>query len=210
MTHTALRDHDPAAAYEPDADSPTARALLNRITGEPRAVRSRPRPIRVALASGGLAAAAVVAAVVAAHDDTGQHQIGPAGFVVARHADGSVTATMRWSALSDPAALQRALDAAGARTKVFVETSDGSTCAPAAQSVPYSASAVQWNAPDDSDPGSGLVVHPDNFPAGGTFVVVVTLAPAGEPGMSTLAPSFPQITSSLTFMAVGSVDPPAC
>jgi hypothetical protein len=211
MSHAALRAADPAANAAPDPRSPAALQLLSRITSEPQTLRPRRRPVRLALVSGGVVAAALAAGLAVEHGSGHQSGIGPAGFVVTKHADGSVTATMRWAALSDPAALQRALDAAGARTKVFVETDAGSpVCAPHAHSVPYSADAVAWNGPDSADPDGGLVVHPDEFPHGGTFVVVVMIAPAGQQGMSTLAPSFPQITSSLTFMAVGPVDAPRC
>lgn len=206
-----LRDHDPAAALAPDPGSPAAQALLNRITAEPRTRAPRSRPVRLALVSGGLAAAATVAAVAATTNGTDRPRVSPAGFVVARHADGSVSATMRWSALADPQALQRALDAAGARTTVFVETDTGSPgCTVGGQSVPYSAAAVEWNGPDAADPDSGLVVHPDQFPADGTFVVVVWLAPSGPSGNSTLPPEFPQVTGSLSYMAVGTVVAPAC
>lgn len=207
MTYTVLRRYDPAFDVDPDPASPPAQALLERIVAEPRAAKHH-HPIRLALVSGGLVAAAIVTAIALDTGGTDQPRIGPAGFVVTRHDDGSVTATVRWSALSDPDALQRALDEAGARTKVFVETDTGSGCTNDNQSVPYSADAVEWSGPDDSDPDSGLVVHPAKFPSDGTFVVVVTLA--GQSGLSTLAPSFPQITGSLTFMADGPVTPPTC
>jgi hypothetical protein len=211
MTHPALRAADPAADLAPDPASPVALELLRRITSEPRPVRNARRPVRLVLAGGGLVAAAVVAGIAAEHQSGTPAHIAPAGFVVTRHADGSVTATVRWAALTDPAALQRALDAAGARTKIFVATDTGSpACAPDARSVPYSADAVTWNGPDSADPDSGLVVHPDKFPTDGTFVVVVTMAPNGQLGMSTLAPGYPQITGTMTFMAVGPVSAPSC
>lgn len=206
MNATTLRAYDPALDLAPDPGSPAARELFDRITAEPRSAGSHRRPVRIALISGGLVAAAVVTAVALESSGVDQPRIGQAGFVVSRHDDGSVSVTIDWSELSDPAALQRALDAAGARTDVFVRTDGGGPCA-AGIGVPYSADAVDWDGPD-ADPDTALVVHPDNFPANGTFVIVVSMASSGQ--TSTFSPGFPQITGTHTYMAVGPVDPQAC
>lgn len=207
MTGTMLRTADPAADLQPDPASPGAQALLARILAEPHVIAPRRRPARLTLVSGGLVAAAAVVGVTVASSGGDHASVGQAGFVVTRHADGSVRATIRWSELSDPAALQRALDAAGARTRVFVET--GTAPCQVGTGVPYSADAVDWDGPD-ADPENALVVHPDNFPTDGTFVVVVWLAAPGQTGTSTFAPGSPQLTGMDSYLAIGAVTRPAC
>lgn len=207
MTSSLLRAADPAAGLHTDPDG----ALLDEITATPRerAPRRRARPGR--LVAGGLTAAAAAVAAVLLVNPSQHGGVGAAGYTVTRDSDGTVRAVVRWSALSDPAALQAALDRAGARTKVFVErNSNTRPCRIAMYGVPYSAAAVQWHAPDDANTDDGIVVHPAKFPRGGTFVLVVHLATAGTAGGSTFAPGFPQITDTLSMMVIGPVVPPNC
>ena len=209
--NTLLRAADPAAGVEFDAAGPAARQLLDDVLATPRRRRHvRAFPARRVAVGGAVAASAAVAALLV-HSPSQGSRIGPAGFSVSRDSQGTVHAVVRWSALADPAALQAALDRAGARTKVFVEAGDSATtCRQTATTVPYSAHAVQWHAPDEANADNGIVVRPDEFPADGTFVLVVELAVHSSTRGSTFAAGFPQITGTLSYMAVGPAVAPSC
>lgn len=214
MNATLLRDADPARGLGADATSPDARAMLADILAQPRpAHRHRamqmPRgPVRRVLVGGVLAGALATVALAAPMPwDGGGSGLGSSAYAVTRGDDGSVHIAVRWSQLTDPAGLQRALDRAGARTKVIVHTvGTGPLCIAPANTVGYSSTAVQWQSPGSAD--GGILVHPARFPKNGTFVIGVDLAPPGVQGGSTFAPGRPQIESFSGSMVVGAV--PTC
>jgi hypothetical protein len=121
--------------------------------------------------------------------------------------DGTVRVSIHWSQLSDPAALQAALDDAGARTTVFVSDSTNSDCPVPPNTTPYSAAAVHWTSSPNAD-DAGFVVEPASFPSNGTFVLSAHVAPAGQEGLSTFSAGRTQLESINSFMVVGDV--PAC
>jgi hypothetical protein len=210
MNRTVLRDADPAAGLQPDADSPEALALLARIVSAapPRSrVAARPSAsaIRRVAIGGVLAGVAVTIALAAPMPwNQGQSGSGAAAYAVTRDDAGAVHFTVHWGRLTDPADLQAALDRVGARTRIFVHAaSDVPQCDAPSNSVGYSAKAVQWQHPGTAD--GGFTVRPGYFPAGGTFVIGVDLA---GPGGSTFAPGDAQLASFSAFMVVGEV--PSC
>jgi hypothetical protein len=206
---TILSSIDPAAGRVPSADQPPAQRLLRDILAEPRPARrhrTAPRPRR-ALA-GGLIAAAAIAVFIGVDRDDGTH-LGAAAYAVSRDGDGTVHVDVRWSMVTDPAGLQAALDRAGARTKVFVLTDGGQLCQQSG-TVGYDAGAVDWHIPSRAGAEDGIVLHPDQFPAGATFVLVVSLAPDGATGLSTFGSSGPSITGTLSYMTTASVVSPEC
>ncbi|WAX56941.1 hypothetical protein M6B22_20820 [Jatrophihabitans cynanchi] len=211
MNDTALRNADPAADLHPDAGSPEAVALLARIVAAPQprtrgAGRRSPAPAIGRIAIGGLVAgaAAAIAIVAPMPWNQGRSGLGSAAYAVTRDSDGAVHFAVHWSRLTDPAGLQAALDRAGARTRIFVRpASEVPDCPSPSNTVGYSAKAVHWQHPGTAD--GGFTVRPANFPAGGTFVIGVDLAPSGQ---STFAPGEPQLASFSAFMVVGEV--PSC
>ena len=198
----------PADAVDPS--SPQALALLERIPLEgpvARPVRHRPvgpRAVRRVVLGGALAgaAAAVVLGAPMPWEHGGSGSVASA-YAVTRDGD-AVSVTIHWSELSDPAALQAALDRAGARVTVFVRT-DPVTCAAPGNTVGYSADAVQWTSPRSDPQDAAFVVRPQLFPSDATFVVSVVVAPAGTVGGSTLAPQLPQVEQIASSMVVGAV-----
>jgi hypothetical protein len=204
----------PAGATDPD--SPVAQALLARISAQAPARRPaargpvHARTLRRALVGGALAGAAATVLLAAPmpweHDGPGPVA---RAYAVSRHGD-AVRVTVHWRELTDPAALQAALDRAGAHVKVFVHTAAPSAtrCPAPGNTVGYSARAVQWTVPQQDEQDSGFVVHPGDFPDDGTFVVSVAVAPAGATGGSTFAPGRPQIEQISSYMVVGAV--PTC
>jgi hypothetical protein len=201
---TALRTADPAAGVRPDPTSPQARRLLADVLAEPRPTHRH----RTTVVGGVLAVAAAVAVFVGVGSNPAAH-LGPSAYSVTRSGDGTVQVVVRWGRLRDPQALQRALDRAGARTRVFVVSDGARLCAPD-NTIPYDSGAVDWHAPGSAQEDNGIVVHPDKFPAGATFVLVIALAPGGSSGLSTFAPGSPQITSTDSFMVSGRVESPTC
>ena len=217
MIDTLLRAADPAAGLVPDPDSADAQALLAGVLAGPRAGtrtvhRHATRRTTRRLVLGGVLAGAVatVLLVVPMPWDHGGAGLGSSAYAVTSDG-GTVRVTVRWAELSDPSALQAALDRAGARTRVFVETGSG-FCAPKARSVGYRSGAVDWHIPRDAGAEDGIVLHPDLFPPDGTFVLVVGLAQAGSTATpaSTFGPGGPALTGTLSFMAEGPVSPPDC
>jgi hypothetical protein len=205
-----LRAADPAAALAPDPSAPQAQGLLVDILAAPVAAhRRRRRPARIALAGVVAAAAAVGVFVGLGRDSSSGVHLGESAYSVTRDNDGSVHAVIRWSRLDEPRALQRELDRARARTRIFVVRDGARLCQPA-DTVPYRLGAVDWSPPVDGNTENGLVVHPDEFPLGGTFVLVVVLADRATGGGTTFGPSFPPIASTLSYMQVGPVEPPLC
>jgi hypothetical protein len=201
MIDELLRDADPARGLDTDSSSPQAQALLARVLALPP---QRPGAVhRLAdhrsvrrIAIGGLlaGAAATVALAAPLPWDDGAGTTG-AAFAVTAEAGGAVRVSVHWEELSDPAALQTALDRAGARIKIRIETATGSgldTC-PAGRPVDYSDRAVQYLSPGSA--GGGFLVRPKEFPPDATFVLTVTMAPAGVSGLSTMPPGRPQIES---------------
>jgi hypothetical protein len=207
-TSTALRTADPAAGIHPDPSAPEATRILAGVLATPRMTRRRSRAPRRAIVGSALAVCAALAVFVGVGSNPASH-LGQAAYSVTRSTDGTVHVVVRWSALRDPAALQRALDRAGARVRIFV-VRDGTTLCAHGTSGAYPQGAVEWHAPIDANTENGIVVHPDEFPAGATFVLVVELAPSGSTGLSTLSAGFPQITGTLSYMARGPVTPPSC
>ena len=210
MTAT-LRIIDPAADQLIDPAAEPAQRLLREILAEPRPAkphRAPSRPRRRTVLTAGVVAAAAVATFVGVGSDDGSH-LGGAAYAVSRDGDGTVHVDVRWSMVSDPSGLQAALDRAGARTRVFVLTDTGQLCQ-RSDTVPYDASAVDWHIPSSAGADDGIVLHPEQFPPGATFVIVVTLAPGGGTGLSTLGPSAPSITGTLSYMTDGPVTSPAC
>jgi hypothetical protein len=196
---TVLRNADPARALEPDANAPDARAAFTRIVASPR---RRPRVVRrIAgersirrVAIGGiLVGAATTVALAAPMPWNGGAGTSSAAFAVTAEPGGAIRVAVHWDELSDPAALQTALDHAGARIKIRIETATGSepaTC-PSGRSVDYPGKAVQYLSPGSAN--GGFLVRPKLFPPGATFVLTVTMAPAGGSGLSTMPPGSPRI-----------------
>ena len=210
MNRTVLRDADPAAGLQPDADSPEALALLARIVSAPpprSRVAARPSGVAIRrIAVGGVLAGAAVTFALAAPMpwNQGESGSGAAAYAVTRDDAGAVHFAVHWSRLTDPAKLQTALDRAGARTRIFVhEASDVPRCTVAPNTVGYSAMAVQWQHPGSAD--GGFIVRPAYFPPDGTFVIGVDLTSAGA---STFAPGEAQLASFSAFMVIGEV--PSC
>ncbi len=205
MTDLLLRAADPAADVAADPHAPQAQALLMRIVAEPRTVtrRRRRRAVRLGFAAAVAGAAAAIALVLPL---TGGHGGGltTAAYAVTRHDDGSFRVVVHWAQLRDPAALQAALDRAGAPVRVLTgeELPAGSrgpvpACAEPTSGLPYSARAVQWDFPDQASEVNGFVVRPAAFPRRGTLVIEVFFAPGS---------SVP--TGSLSYMVIGRV--PTC
>ena len=207
----ALAMSDPARDLPADATDPSsaqALALLERIPLD-SAGPARHRPvaspaIRRILLGGALAgvAAAVVLGAPMPWDHGGSGSTASA-YAVTRDGDG-VEVTIHWGELSDPAALQAALDRAGARVRVIVR-SDPAACGVPGATVSYSADAVQWTGPSNDPADSAFVVRPQLFPTDATFVVSVVVARAGTTSGSTLAPDLTQVEAIATSMVVGPV-----
>lgn len=204
---TALRTMDPAADVDPDPHAPEAQEMLRRILAQPAAGARRGSSLRRVAVGGVLVGAAATAALVLPIPWDGHGPgLGGRAWAVVRHGDGSVGITVRWSELSDPAALQNALDRAGARTRILVGTETGAVpdepsqvpaCAKPYSGRPYNARAVQWDFPKAASEVNGIVIRPHYFPHGGTFVIEAY----SPPGQTSYAPV-------LSFMAVGAV--PSC
>lgn len=174
-----LRAADPCRHAEYDAASPHARRMLDEIVATPRVVPPGPRPRRGrVLAVGGVLALAAAAVVLAVSLSPSTHHenvaLGPSGYRVSTSSDGSVKVLVRWGEMKNPAALQRALDRAGARTKIWV--TDARTFRPwcTGSPAPYQhpgrplEGTVDYHAPDGVD---GIVVHPSKFPSGTTLLL---------------------------------------
>lgn len=214
MIDSLLRGADPARGLDPDAMSPDARTLLAQIVATPRQragalhriAGHRPaRRIAVGGVLAGVAATVALAAPLPWNDGAGTSS---AAFAVTAEAGGAVRVAVHWDELSDPAALQTALDHAGARVVVRVETSTGSeppSC-PAGYPLDYPGKAVQFLSP--GSPDGGFLVRPKLFPPDATFVLTVTMAPAGSKGLSTMPPGSPQLEGWGTSMMRNPV--PAC
>lgn len=199
MTTDLLRTADPAAALDPRPD----REMLHAILAAPPDASARPTRHRSArrVAVGALlaAAAALTALVVPMPWDHHGLRLGTRAYAVARRSDGSVEIVLRWSELDDPSGLQAALDAAGARTLVlFGDLIAGPYPDPQPQppscAVPwygrnYSPNAVQWDFPDAASEVNGIIIRPQYFPAGGTFVIEAYRVPGSnyEPQLSFMA-----------------------
>lgn len=211
MTDTRLRDADPARAFDPDPRSATAQAMLARIVTTPRdeqpsrrTWKTSPSATRIAIGAT-LSAAAVTAALVVGIP--WNHGVGTtaAAYAVTTGTDGAVHVSVHWNRLRDPAALQAALNRAGARVVVRIQTA-GHDCPAASHVVGYSTNAVQWQSPGNAN--GGFTVHPADFPKDATFVLTVDMAPAGTSGLSTFAPSQPQMEGFGASMVVGPI--PKC
>jgi hypothetical protein len=211
-----LAASDPAGdlpAEATDPASPRAEAMLARIATAgaarpaPTHRPAHPRALKRVVVGGTLAGAAatVLLAVPMPWDHDGPGSAASA-YAVTRDR-GAVRVTVHWGDLRDPAALQGALDRAGAHVKVFVRTA-AATCQGPGNTVGYSSRAVQWTVPARNRQDTGFVVQPRLFPADGTFVVSVVVAPAGTTGLSTFAPDRPQVEQISSYMVVGAV--PSC
>lgn len=196
----------PADATDPS--SPPALALLERVSLEsPDPARHRPvaRPAARRILAGGALAGAAATVVLGAPMpwDRGGSGSAASAYAVTRDGDG-VAVAIHWGELSDPVALQAALDRAGARVKVFVRT-DPAACGVPGETVSYSADAVQWTGPSSDPEDSAFVVRPQLFPTDATFVVSVVVASPGTATGSTLAPDLTQVEEIATSMVVGPV-----
>jgi hypothetical protein len=212
MIDTRLHEADPARGLEADARSDAAQALLARIVATPsdhrpsrRSPVTRPSARRIAVGVA-CAAAAAVAALLAPMPWRHGPGTPSAAYAVTTGAGGAVHVSVQWDRLRDPAALQAALDRAGARVDLRVVT-DGrpEDCLASARTVGYTDRAVRWQSP--GRPQGGFTVHPGEFPAHGTFVVTVVLAPEGTTGRTTFAPSQPQLEAFSASMVIGRVPP---
>jgi len=206
-----LRDADPARNLDPDASAQQAQALLARIVATPPRRASTVHRIagyrsarRIAI-GGVLAGAAATVALAAPLPWNHGAGTSSAAFAVTAGAGGAVRVSVHWDELSDPAALQTALDNADAHVRVRVQTDSDSTC-PLGRVVGYSDKAVQWESPGSVD--GGFLVRPKLFPRSGTFVLTVVMAPSGSIGLSTMPPGSPQIESWGASMIAGPV--PSC
>jgi hypothetical protein len=204
MIDTQLRAADPAANVDLAPTDRAARAMLAMIVSQPRRQRHRPsrRSVRRVIVGGVLAGAAATVAVAAPMPwDHGANLTSSASAVTVGR-DGSVRIVLRWSQLKDPATLQAALNRAGAHTRIL--TGDSVVSSPAeipACALPYSgrsysSRAVEWDTPAANAVG-GILIHPDQFPNGATFIIEAQYAPGTTDLMSTLS-----------FMARGAV--PTC
>lgn len=219
MIDTVLRAADPARDLDPDPGSEQARTLLAELLAGPRgdaperrhaAAGAARRPVRRVVLGGVLAAAAVIVGLAAPMPwDRGGPGVTSAAFAVTKEAGGAIRVSVHWNELSEPAALQSALDRAGARVRLLVRTNptpgQSRFCAPG-HPVAYDSAAVQWNSP--GAPSGGFTVRPADFPPGATFVVAVDMAPAGVSGLSTNPPGQPQMEDFQSSMVVGPI--PAC
>jgi hypothetical protein len=204
MTYPMVED--PAATLPSTAYSAQATAVLERIVATPRHDTATRRPASLKrIAVGGLvAAAATTVALAAPMPWNGGHPSEAAAYTVDRHRDASVSVVVHWNQLSDPAALQRALDEAGAPVRVLTGSSGTGDASPAGvpgcakpyYGNPYSADAVSWDSGRNA-PDSSFVVHPAAFPEDGTLVIEVFFVPGSH-----------QWASMLSFMAIGRV--PTC
>ena len=185
MTATPLAHVDPAAAHDYSPDSHEARAMLAEIIATPRPAEvSAPRrslvPRRPILALTVACTAAIVAVPVVAGND--HHPLASGAYAVTTTPDGSVKITVHWSQATDVAALQKALDAAHARTKVLTATEDrtpriGDPLPPTRAcagirpgTIEQPDEAVTWHS---QKPISGVVIRPNLFPRNETLVLEV-------------------------------------
>jgi hypothetical protein len=215
MNATAqLRSADPAAGLAPDPLGIDGQALFERIVAEapspgPRVGRralgraAPTRPARRILIGGTVGAALLTAALVAPLPWRDGSGLGSAAYAVTAESGGATRVELRWSELRDPAALQAALDRAGAPVRILTGTTLSPNvlatvraCAQPTSGLPYSARAVTWDLPAGSD-FNGIVIHPKAFPAGGTLVIEAFYRPGTH-----------VLESTLSFMAIGKV--PTC
>lgn len=202
---TTLMTDDPARGLPLAAHSEQATAMLERIVATPHdepAAQRHASAKRIAV--GGLLAAGAASVLLAAPLPwDGGHPSEAAAYTVDEH-DASVSVVVHWNQLSDPAALQRALDNAGAPVRILTGTTRSSSAPPTAipdcakpySGKSYSAAAVSWDSGRNA-PDSSFVVHPAAFPEHGTLVIEVFFTPGSH-----------QWTSLLSFMAIGRV--PTC
>ena len=202
---TKLLIDDPARGLPLAAHSEQATATLERIVATPRcepAERRHASAKRIAV--GGLLAGGAATVLLAAPLPwDGGHPGEAAAYTVDDHG-GSVSVVVHWNQLSDPTALQRALDQAGAPVRILTGTTPSSIvpptsvpdCAKPYSGKPYSAAAVSWDSGRNA-PDSSFVVHPAAFPEHGTLVIEVFFTPGSH-----------QWASLLSFMAIGRV--PTC
>jgi hypothetical protein len=203
---------DPARDLAPAAYGHEATMMMQRILTSPahetahRPGARRPASLKRVVFAGLVTAAAASVAVIAPMPWNDGHPGLASAYAVDRNGDGSVSVTVHWDQLRQPASLQRSLDAAGARVRLLTGTADSGTPAPDVARVPecaqpysgrpYSSAAVSWdsgrNAPDNS-----FVIHPAAFPTHGTLVIEVFFNPGSGRWVSTLS-----------FMAIGKV--PSC
>lgn len=202
---TNLMIDDPAAGLPSTAYSEQANAMLERILAAPRHHPVQRRSASVKRIAVGALLAAAATTVVLTTPWNGGRSSEAAAYTVDRHPDGSVSVVVHWSQLADPAALQQALDQAGAPVRILTGTTtpgkpvsptDIPDCAKPYSGKPYSAAAVSWDSGFNAPEGS-FVVHPAAFPAHGTLVIEVFFTPDTH-----------QLAGSLSFMAIGHV--PTC
>jgi hypothetical protein len=202
-----LHSADPASTLPvPDPRDVTAQAMLERILAAPAsgapARHGRPRKCRLVMAGvvAVTAAAALAVGVVAMPWSRGHPAA--AAYAVAKHADGSVSVTVHWDELLDPAALNAELARRGARTVVMPRSAEGQCttgfATEPAHSDPVPIDFVEH--PELRDPtrfkayldalspwidyvaGSGdgavFTIHPDKIPAGDTLLIPYEFVPS--------------------------------
>ncbi len=126
-----LRAADPAAVAaggSPDAASPYARAVLERVLAAGDApVRPRTRPVGRLVAAGAVGAAAAVVASVLAVTTPWTHGQAAAAYTVDKLPNGSLHVTIRLAQLQDPARLNAELRRENAHT-VALRMLPGNQC----------------------------------------------------------------------------------
>ena len=198
-----LRAADPAATRDAaDPNAADAQAMLTRIldSAEPAPAPVRRRsPQRRLLLGGAVATAAAAATVIGVVSLPGSHTSpASAAYAVAKHADGSVSVSVHWDELHDPAALNAELQRVGARTVVIQRSAPGG-CTTSFAIDPAHSGIARGKLPDLRDPaarkayfervspwvdpessstdGTVFTIHPDKIPAGDTLLAPYEFVP---------------------------------
>lgn len=202
MIDTLLRSADPADGLEPDPDSPQAMALLGEILASP-GVRPRRRRRRLLLAAVACAAAVAAGVVIPVLGQNG----GGRAYAVTPQDSGAIRIEANWHRLHDLGELQQAIDAVGARTRIYVT---GHAPLP---SLPACAAAV----PTPQELDAGPRVPRDAFQAPGTddahllLIVRPRLLPPGATVVATFNYSQPDDHhASSSFFVILSAPPDNC